>query len=111
MTFDLTLAEQTKLETLIDESVTARFVGGEVERCTGGHRPVGASSVEDVRELLEGLWGAILTEATIEDAFLRLAECGAKWPGGICEQDERESYEEAKLLEAYGDYLVAEMKL
>jgi hypothetical protein len=111
MTPEITFDELVKLETLIDNSITTRFVG-ELERSSSGYKPFGAEYVEDVRELLNGLWGAILTQQTIDDAFDRLTECGAaEWPKGFCEEAERESYEEAKLLDAYGDYLVAEKKL
>jgi hypothetical protein len=89
----LSLTEQTALETLIDDSIVARYEG-DLERIDeycgvcGTYLPL---DEDNIRELLTAFWGEHVTAETLDAAFDRLTQFGAdEWPRAWCEEDIRE---------------------
>jgi hypothetical protein len=91
---ELTLAEQYRLDELIDQSIISRY-DGDLRRLgpdqDGGSNYV-PLDVERVSDLLTALWGRHLSPGTITAALIRLTQDGADyWPHGWCEDDEEEA--------------------
>src|SRR5262249_9212296 len=81
----------SKFETLIDDSIVARYDSelerlGESKHGEIGYRPI---DTDYVRKLLVDLWGELLTAEAIDEAFERLMQHD-EWPHGWCEEDEED---------------------
>jgi hypothetical protein len=92
---ELSLAEESALESLIDQSIISRY-DGDLERL-GPDQDGGINRVpldtEHVSDLLTALWGKYLNPGAITAALIRLTEDGAEhWPNAWCEDDEEEAW-------------------
>jgi hypothetical protein len=91
----LSISEECQFETLVDQSIRDRY-DGDLERwedIRDGGQTYTPIDTDHVRDLLNVLWGELLTSQAIEDAFERLTQDGADidaWPHGWCQEDEDE---------------------
>jgi hypothetical protein len=93
----ITWDEERALIDLVKASIVGRY-NGPLERqgmCCGGDIFFTPVDLDQIRELLENLWGKFLSEDALEKVFMLLVEEGAEdWPHGY-EHTEEEAVKAA----------------